>query len=54
MLFKSCNVTSTLQAVINAVLQDLMNEGVIAYIDDILIYTEIEKEHVQLVQQVQQ
>lgn len=54
MPFGLCNAPSTFQAMINAVLHDLLDEGVIAYIDDILIYSETEQEHVQLVRKVLQ
>ena len=36
----------------NHVLDDLIDKGIIVYIDDILIYTETEEEHVQLVMKV--
>lgn len=39
---------------INVVLHDLLAEVVVAYIQDILIYTETELEHVQQVQKVLQ
>lgn len=45
---------STFQAMINAVLHHLLDEGVIAYIDDILIYSETEEEHIRLVKKVLQ
>ena len=54
MLFGLCNPPATFQAMINEVLRELLDEGVIVYIDDILIYTETEEQHVQLVQQVLQ
>ena len=52
MRFGLCNAPATFQAMINEVLRELLDEGVIVYIDDILIYTETEEEHVILVQKV--
>lgn len=39
---------------INSVLHDLLDEGVIAYIDEILIYSEREAEYTELVKKVLQ
>jgi hypothetical protein len=47
-----CNAPGTFQAMINKVLQELLDEGVIVYIDDILIYSEDEATHVELVKNV--
>jgi hypothetical protein len=52
MLFGLCNAPSTFQAMNNNLLNDLLDEGVIVYIDDILIYTETEEEHIHLVKNV--
>lgn len=52
MPFGLCNVPPTFQAMIDALLHDLINQGVIAYIDDIHIYSESESEHIRLVQKV--
>jgi hypothetical protein len=46
------NAPGTFQAMINKVLQELLDEGVIVYIDDILIYSEDEETHVVLVKKV--
>lgn len=54
MPFGLCNAPSSFQAMINEVLHDLLDQGVIAYIDDILIYSENMRQHVDLVQQVLQ
>ena len=37
---------------INQVLHELLNKGVIIYIDNILIYSEMEEEHIRLVSKV--
>jgi hypothetical protein len=47
-----CNAPGTFQAMINKVLQELLGEGVIVYIDDILIYSEDEETHMVLVKKV--
>src|SRR5207248_6634236 len=47
-----CNAASIFQQFMNYVLSDLIDKGVIVYIDDILIYTETEEEHIQLVMKV--
>jgi hypothetical protein len=52
MPFELCNAPGTFQAIINKVLQELLDEGVIVYIDDILIYSEDEENHVELVKKV--
>jgi hypothetical protein len=52
MSFGLYNAPSTFQAMVNNQLHDLLNEGVIACIDDIFKYTEIEEEQVQLVKKV--
>jgi len=52
MPFGLCNATSTFQSMINDVFCDMLDVGVIAYMDDILIYTETVEEHVALVRRV--
>jgi len=52
MPFGLCNAPSTFQSMINDVFGDMLDVGVIAYMDDILIYTETVEEHVPLVMQV--
>jgi hypothetical protein len=54
MPFDLCNAPSTFQAMINKVLHNLLDEGVIVYIDDILIYSEDEESHIRLVKKVLQ
>src|SRR5205085_11575967 len=43
MPFGLCNAPSTFQSMINDVFHDLLAEGVVVYLDDILIYNEDEK-----------
>jgi hypothetical protein len=54
MPFGLCNAPGTFQAMINKVLHELLDEGVIVYIDDILIYSEDEESHIRLVEKVLQ
>ena len=50
--FGLSNAPSTFQSMINHVFRDMLDAGVIAYMDDILIYSETIEEHVSLVRQV--
>jgi hypothetical protein len=43
---------STFQRMINGIFCDLLDEGVITYLDDILIYSEDEKSHIDIVRRV--
>jgi len=52
MPFGLCNAPSTFQSMINDVFRDMLDVGVIAYMDDILIYTETVEEYVALVRRV--
>jgi hypothetical protein len=52
MPFRLCNAPSTFQSIINRIFRALLDEGVIAYLDDILIYSEDEKSHIDLVRRV--
>ena len=52
MPFGLCNAPSTFQSTINDVFHDLLDEGVVVYLDDILIYSEDEKSHIDLVRRV--
>ena len=45
MLFELTNVSVTFQELINHVLYDHLNEFVITYLNDILIYSENEENH---------
>ena len=49
MSFVLCNSPASSQAIINEVLRELLDKGVIVYIDHILIYSVTEEEHVVLV-----
>jgi hypothetical protein len=52
MPFGLCNAPATFQAMINTVLRELLDEGVVVYIDDILIYSKTEERHIELVKKV--
>ena len=52
MPFGLCNAPSMFQSMINDVFHDLLDEGVVVYLDDILIYSEDEKSHIDLVRRV--
>ncbi|KAK3548305.1 hypothetical protein QTP70_009572 [Hemibagrus guttatus] len=52
MPFGLTNAPAVFQALINGVFQDLLGKGVIAYIDDILVYSSSMEEHVHMVWEV--
>jgi len=52
MPFGLYNVLSTFQGIINDVFRDMLDVGVIAYMADILIYSETIEEHVAMVKKV--
>jgi hypothetical protein len=52
MPFGSANAPATFQTMIREILKDLIEMGVVAYIDDILIYTSTQEEHICLVAEV--
>ena len=52
MPFGLCNAPSTFQSMINHFFRDMLDAGVIAYMNDILIYSETIEEQVSLVRQV--
>ena len=55
MLFGLCNTPATFQSYINDVLHDFLDKFCVAYLDDVLIYTNgTHEEHVQYVHQVLQ
>ena len=52
MPFGLASAPATFQNMINEVLRDLIDQGVVAYMDDILIYSPTEDEHVHIVTSV--
>ena len=52
MPFGLCNAPATFQSMMDNIFHDPLDNGVIVYLDDILIYTENVDEHVPLVQEV--
>ena len=52
MLFKLINVSATFQKLINHVLYDHLNEFVIAYLDNILIYSKNKEDHEKQIKKV--
>ena len=53
MFFGMMNLPATFQAMMNEILKDMINEGkVVAFVDNILVGTEIEEEHDEIVEEV--
>ena len=53
MFFGMTNLPATFQVIINEILRDLINEGkVAAFVDDILVGTETEKRHDEIVEEI--
>ncbi|CAI7751476.1 unnamed protein product [Closterium sp. NIES-54] len=52
MLFGLCNAPATFQAEMNHILRPLLEECVVVYLDDILIYSKNMKEHVEHLRKV--
>jgi len=53
MFFRMTNSPATFQAMINEILKDIINKGkVAAFVDNILVETEIEKGHDEIVEKV--
>jgi len=53
MFFGMTNSPATFQAMMNKILRDLINEGkVTAFVDDILVRTEMEEEHNEIVEEI--
>jgi len=52
MFFGMTNLPATFQVMINEILRDLINKGkVVAFVDDMLVGTEIEEEHDEIVEE---
>jgi len=53
MFFGMINSPTTFQAMMNEILRDLINEGkVVAFVDDVLVGTETEEEHDEVVEEI--
>ena len=52
MPFGLCNTPAMFQSMMDNIFHDLLDNGVIVYLDDILIYTEKVNKHIPLVQEV--
>jgi len=53
MFFGMTNLPATFQAMINEILRDMINEGkVAAFVDNVLVETETEKGHNEIVEKV--
>jgi hypothetical protein len=52
MPFGMVNALATFQRMMNTILRPLLDQGVVVYLDDILIYTKTMEEHPKLVSQV--
>jgi len=53
MFFRLTNSPATFQAMINELLRDLINMGkVVAFIDDVIVGTETEEEHDEIVVEI--
>ena len=52
MPFALCNAPATFQGMMNEILREFLDQGVVVYLDDILIYSKDKDSHVKLVQQV--
>jgi hypothetical protein len=52
MPFGLCNATATFMKMMNHIFHDLLDEGVVVFIDDILIYSKTMEEHEQLLKEV--
>jgi len=53
MFFGITNLPATFQAMMNKILRDMINKGkVVAFVDDVLVETETEEEHGEIVEEV--
>jgi hypothetical protein len=50
--FGLSNTPATFQDMMNHIFRDMLDQGVIAYIDDVLIYVETEEKHHKLIREV--
>jgi transposase InsO family protein len=50
--FGLCNAPATFQAVMNGIFSDMLNTSVVVYLDDILIFSKTEKDHIRDVRAV--
>src|ERR1700730_13729131 len=50
--FGLCNALAMFQRMMNELLWDLLDQGVVVYLDDILIFTKTREEHIRLVKEV--
>ena len=50
--FGLCNALAMFQRMMNELLWDLLDQGVVVYLDDILIFTKTRDEHIRLVEEV--
>jgi len=52
MLFGLANAPATFQFMINKILREFLDQGVVVYLDDILIYSKMHAEHIAMVKKV--
>ena len=52
MLFELINTLATMQILMNDILKKFLNDFVIVYLNDILIYSRTEEEHIQHVKKI--
>ena len=53
MFFGMINLSATFQVMMNKILRDMINEGkVVAFVDDVLVRTETEEGHDEVVEEV--